>query len=178
MIRVENLNSISVNDEATVDAVTAIVDNPKLRSEIMIELLGYEMHLRMSGDHSRLQEQIDTLKAERDAALTKCSPDIASIVDALLSAGLESWGEAAITAANPEDGVFRMVRDLESVARESPSWSQCDRIKNLFGTACYHSKVVPTIEQAEAMQAILDMGGSTGPVSPDHLNFHDFMGKK
>jgi hypothetical protein len=120
--------------------------------------------------------------ANRDTTIeqlrTQLSPDIASIVDTLLSAGLESWGEAAITAANPEDGVFRMIRDLESVAREPASWSQCDRIKQLFGLACHHSKVVPTVEQAEAMQAILDQGGSTGPVSPDRLNFHKFMGKK
>lgn len=115
------------------------------------------------------------LKLENEQLKRQLSPDIASIVDALLSAGLEAWGEAAITAANPEDGVFRMIRDLESVAREPASWSQCDRIKQLFGTACYHSKIVPTPEQAAGMQAVLDQGGATGPIGEQWLSFRRWM---
>jgi hypothetical protein len=168
MIKIDSLNSISVNGNPPVDVVSAIVDNPKSRPEIMVELYGYEMHLRMSADHSWLQEQIADLKR-------KLSPDISSIVDALLSSGLKAWGAAAITAANDEDGVIDLVLQLQDVAREAPSWSQCDRVKQLFGTACHYSKIVPTPEQAAGMQAVLDQGGSTGQIGGQWLSFRQWM---
>jgi hypothetical protein len=131
-----------------------------------------DLILQLKAENAELAQQISTLTTENVELKTKLSPNIASLVDALLAAGLESWGEAAITAANPEDGVFRMVRELEAVAREPASWSQCDRIKTLFGTACYHSKIVPTPEQAAEMQAVLDAGTPmTGPVTAKWLDF-------
>jgi hypothetical protein len=135
-----------------------------------------DLILQLKAENAELAQQISTLTTENVELKTKLSPNIASLADALLAAGLESWGEAAITAANPEDGVFRMVRDLEAVAREPASWSQCDRIKQLFSTICHYSKIAPTPEQASAMQAVLDAGSATtGPVAPEHLNFHPWI---
>lgn len=120
---------------------------------------------------------IAALKKEITQLKNQLSPAIHEILPALEAAGLSEWAGAAITAA-PDNGVaVRAVVELRSIAAEPPNWSQCDRIKLLFGALIEMSGVVPTSEQAQAMQQILDKGpDSTGPVSPEKLNFHPFMG--
>jgi hypothetical protein len=100
---------------------------------------------------------------------TQLSPDIASLIGPLRSAGLDAWGDAAITAG---ENLMPLVLRLLSIASQPPGWNQCQQIKDLFGAICQQSGVLPTQEQAIAMQAILDKGSpTTGPVGKDWLRF-------
>jgi hypothetical protein len=123
-----------------------------------------------------LQHEVDrlnTLIRDRDATIeqlqTQLSPDIASLIGPLRSAGLDAWSDAAVTAG---ENLMPLVLELLSIASQPPSWSQCQQIKDLFGAICQQSGVLPTQEQAIAMQAILDKGSpTTGPVGKDWLRF-------
>jgi hypothetical protein len=191
MIKVIDFRNVEIDGNNVGDLVSAIANNlesPRL-SEIITALEEYKKSYKSTAaiDQSeatrkQAEIEIESIRAEltaKDATIaqlrTQLSPDIASILDALLAAGLKAWGAAAITAANDEDGVFDMVLQLQDVARESPSWSQCDLIKQLFDLACYHSKIVPTAEQATCMQGVLDAGGSTGPIGEQWLSFRQWM---
>jgi hypothetical protein len=125
--------------------------------------------------------EIARLNAENYRLRSEICPDIQSITPALLTAGLIAWGDAAIAAYNllhldGADSVTPVILELHKTAMESRTPTQCDRIKDLFGTICTMSGVVPTAAQANAMQSILDEGSpSTGPVKPEYLNFHPWM---
>jgi hypothetical protein len=100
---------------------------------------------------------------------TQLSPDIASLIGPLRSAGLDAWGDAAVTAG---ENLMPLVLELLAIASQPANWSQCQQIKDLFGAICQQSGVLPTQEQAIAMQAILDNGSpTTGPVGNDWLRF-------
>jgi hypothetical protein len=126
-----------------------------------------------------LRKEVDRLRpfesalADRDATIeqlqTQLSPDIASLIGPLRSAGLDAWGDAAVTAG---ENLMPLVLELLSIASQPASWNQCQQIKDLFGAICQQSGVLPTQEQAIAMQAILDKGSlTTGPVGKDWLRF-------
>jgi hypothetical protein len=124
--------------------------------------------------NAQLQQQIDQLQAEIGQLKLEASPDIASITPALMDAGLLAWGERA-TMANSE-AVLGLVIELRDVAMAPRSITQCDRVKDIFGKICDRSGVVPTAGEAQAMQAILDIGpASTGPIAAKYLSFAPWM---
>jgi hypothetical protein len=115
----------------------------------------------------QLQATIGQLKLE-------LTPDIAAITPALMDAGLLAWGERA-TMANSE-AVLGLVIELRDVAMAPRSIGQCDRIKDIFGEIRERSRVDPTAAEAQAMQAILDVGPpSTGPIASKYLSFAPWM---
>jgi hypothetical protein len=130
----------------------------------------------LAAENTRLKNLLAVKDAEitdRDATIaqlqTQLSPDIASLIGLLRSAGLDAWGDAAVTAG---ENLMPLVLELLSIASQPANWNQCQRIKDLFGAICQQSGVLPTQEQAIAMQAILDKGSpTTGPVSKDWLRF-------
>jgi hypothetical protein len=118
--------------------------------------------VKLTGENKDLQKKIEQLQ-------TQLSPDIASRIGPLRSAGLDAWGDAAVTAGG---NLMPLVLELLSIASQPASWNQCQQIKDLFGAIGYQSGVWPTSDQATAMQAILDAGtATTGPVTASWLDF-------
>jgi hypothetical protein len=116
--------------------------------------------------------------ADRDTTIaalkTELSPAINEITSALMSAGLLAWGNRA-TITDPSV-VLPLVLQLNQAAIEPRSVTQCDRIKGLFVTICQRSGVVPTPDEAQAMQSILDVGPpSTGPIASKYLSFEPWL---
>lgn len=132
-------------------------------------------------DIQELNAEIARLTADNYRLKSEVCPDIQSITHDLLIAGLIAWGDSAIAAYNlihPEgaDSVTPLILKLHVTAMESRTPTQCDRIKDIFGTICQMSGVFPTSVQASSMQAILDQGSvSTGPVKIESLNFKPWI---
>ena len=123
---------------------------------------------------TELQATIGQLQQTIAQLQLETSPDIAAITPALMDAGLLAWGNRA-TMANSE-AVLALVIELRDTAMAPRSITQCDRIKQLFGEICARSKVFPTSAEAQAMQAILDVGPpSTGPIAEKYLSFAPWM---
>ena len=115
----------------------------------------------------QLQQQVEQLQLE-------VSPDIAAITPALMDAGLLAWGDRATAGEDKE--TLALVIQLRDTAMAPRSIGQCDRIKHLFGEICQRSGVVPLPAEAQAMQAILDVGPpSTGPIAAKYLSFAPWM---
>jgi len=130
---------------------------------------------------TELNAEIVRLTADNYRFRSEVCPDIQSITHDLLMAGLLSWGDRAVAAYNlshleGSDSVTPLILKLYATAMESRTPTQCDRIKDLFGTICQMSGVFPTPVQAAAMQAILDQGsGYTGAVKNEYLNFKPWI---
>ena len=130
---------------------------------------------------TELNAEIARLTADNYRFRSEVCPDIQAITHDLLMAGLIAWGDSAIAAYNvshPEgaDSVTPLILKLHETAMESRTPTQCDRIKDLFGTICQMSAVIPTSTQATAMQAVLDKGsGYTGAVKNEYLNFKPWI---
>jgi hypothetical protein len=147
-----------------------------LTPEELAQIPEWAIELMASSDNSQtsdpaqitqLQQQIATLQLE-------ASPAISEITPALMDAGLLAWGERA-TMANSE-AVLALVIELRDTAMAPRSIAQCDRIKDIFGKICSRSGVVPTPAEAQAMQAILDVGPpSTGQIAAKYLSFAPWM---
>jgi hypothetical protein len=163
-------------------------DNPLPESFTSIEAVQSLAWLGGLSNTQNLIDEIDSLESTLAKAIqeieilrSEVCPDIQSITPSLLAAGLIAWGDAAIAAYNlthleGSDSVTPLILELHKIAMESRSPTQCDRIKDLFGTICGMSGVFPTADQANAMQSILDDGSpATGPVKPEYLNFHPWM---
>jgi hypothetical protein len=164
-----------------VSAIANNLQSPRL-SEIITALEEYQKSYKSTAvteQSEAIRKQADTeieaIRTElstKDAAIAKLqaqlSPDIASLIGPLQEAGLTAWGASA--TKTPE--LMAKVLALLSIATQPPSWNQCQQIKDLFGEICVESGVIPTPEQAIAMQAILDVGSaSTGPVGNEWLRF-------
>jgi hypothetical protein len=167
MIRVINLSQIEIDGSDAGDIVSVAQTHPELLPQIAIELKAYESHLIQSANQQANMATIAALKAE-------LAPEIAEITPALMEAGLLAWGNRA-TIADPGE-VLPFVLQLNQAAIEPRSVTQCDRIKGLFVTICQRSGVVPTPDEAQAMQSILDVGPpSTGPIASKYLSFEPWM---
>lgn len=192
MIKIVDLDTVIVNGVSQ-DLVSAIANNlngdlagiltalkvwDKSRSGEVNEAKAEESQKLIENERQSWQQQIVDRDTKIAQLKTKLSPDIASITPALLEAGLLAWGQDAVSAVDSDKGaaIMGLVMDLKMVAIESPSITQCDRIKQLFGAIGTMSGVWPTSAQATAMQAVLDVGpASTGPVGSDYLDFHKFI---
>lgn len=191
MFEIIDCNNVLLDGKPQGDIVTTIANN--LQGDlagILTALKTYDDSRSAKIDEDKLAKlnaehaaEIAALQAEvgaKDSVIAdlkaQLSPAICEILSSLLLAGLEQWAESAITNADSELGVFPMVLRLKETAQKPPYIGQCQDIKNLFGTICYYSKTPPTHEQASAMQALLDAGcPSTGPVTPEYLNFHPWI---
>lgn len=190
MISVIDLDTVII-DGVPQDLVSAIANNlqgdlvailaalkvwDKSRSGEVNEAATADTQKLIENERQSWQQQV----ADRDNIIaqlkTKLSPAICEILPSLLKAGLEEWAEAAITNANPEDGVFAMTLRLKETAQKPPYIGQCQDIKDLFGPICYYSKTVPTHDQATRMQLVLNIGpSSTGPVGKEYLDFSPWI---
>lgn len=190
MISVIDLDNVII-DGVSQDLVSAIANNlkgdlvgiltalkvwDKSRRAEVSETSVADNQKQIESERQSWQQEKSELQAKIAQLKTKLSPAICEILPALLKAGLEEWAEAAITNANPEDGVFAMVLRLKEAAQKPPYIGQCQDIKDLFGPICYYSKTVPTYDQATRMQLVLNIGpSSTGPVAKEYLNFHPWI---
>jgi hypothetical protein len=119
-------------------------------------------------------QQITELQATIAELQLEVSPEINEITPALMDAGLLAWGDRATAGEDKE--TLALVIQLRDVAMAPRSIGQCDRIKHLFGEICQRSGVFPLPAEAQAMQAILDIGpASTGPIAAKYLSFAPWM---
>jgi hypothetical protein len=121
-------------------------------------------------------QDIAATVAAKDAEIaslkSELAPAIAEITPALMAAGLNAWGARA--AKNPQ--LMDALMALFAIASETRSAGQCQRISTLFVDICEQSQEVPTPAEAQAMQAILDVGApSTGPIAAKYLSFAPWM---
>jgi hypothetical protein len=184
MIEIIDLSTVIVAGQAPQDLVSAIANNLQGDLAGILEALktydvsrsstaSTETIKQLKQQSQLIEQQYRQQITDRDATIaqlqTQLSPDIASLIGPLRSAGLDAWGDAAVTAG---ENLMPLVLELLSIASQPAKWNQCQQIKDLFGAICQQSGVLPTQEQAIAMQAILDNGSpTTGPVAKDWLRF-------
>lgn len=186
MIRIIGFSDVEIDGIHVGHATAAMNNYPQFTAELLAALDAYEAGLVAAAvpapevpvidpaEIAELQGQIAELQQQVTQLQLELSPDIAAVTPALMAAGLLTWGERA-TMANSE-AVLGLVLELRDIAMAPRSISQCDRIKDTFGTICGLSGVVPTPSEAQAMQAVLDAGSpSTGPIAAKHLSFKPWM---
>jgi hypothetical protein len=183
---INSFNSVNIDGVDVGDCFSAIANYPDQAGAILAALASYEQGLiaaavqapeiqaidpsqvaELNATIGQLQQTIEQLKLE-------VSPDIAAITPALMAAGLLAWGNRA--TAGEDEETLALVIQLRDAAMAPRSITQCDRIKHLFGEICQRSGVVPSPSEAQAMQAILDIGpASTGPIAAKYLSFAPWM---
>jgi hypothetical protein len=183
---INSFNSVEINGVDVGDCFSAISNYPDQAGAILAAISAYEQglvsaavpapdaHTIDPGEIAQLQQTIGQLQQTITELQLEISPDIAAITPALMAAGLLAWGNRA--TAGEDEETLALVIQLRDVAMAPRSIGQCDRIKHLFGEICQRSGVFPLPAEAQAMQAILDIGpASTGPIAPKYLSFAPWM---
>jgi hypothetical protein len=176
IVNIANFSNVEIDGDNVGDCFSAVANYPEHAGAILAALSAYEQDLIAAaapaevpsidpGQITQLQQQIATLKLE-------LTPAISEITPALMGAGLNAWGARA--TKSPQ--LMAMLMELFAIALETRSAGQCQRISTLFVDICQLSQEIPTPAEAQAMQAILDVGPrSTGPISAKYLSFAPWM---